>query len=435
MALKSLRIAEGWTQAALARRAGVYLASVRKAERGKNIRPPLAEAIAGALRKPLDTLFVSHRSTVAVDQPTSPASTPSEQPKSLLVPTVQQQATSSPSVWLPDPLLSPTAATEPPGGGAPRPEGLWFDPHTKKLWRMAKSIFLPISGEDLDMEKGRFGHLPRFEITKAALEETLRISPDLLMNRSVYEFLRDVWSHPKKYHSIISGRPALEQWVQNIWAPVHRGSKSHERSQLQNFYHAMQSEEIKARWMPEFTYEDVSCWRVFVQAFPESIDLLEKASRSKAIRYTQRMAVSLLSSTLAVTDDDRIAKRAAAVVRQLNGEVAVATVYSYRQYQVVRQFLYAAVEAGEADVKDFLDFLNNPHHPLEWEFRLNRGYYKDDTDASFALTIVRKCDRPFNRDERTKPISEYHREALPKKLVDKAYRDMQRPSVIVKPRS
>ena len=315
---------------------------------------------------------------------------------------------------------------------APRPRGnVWFDPDSKTLWRTAKSVLLPINTTDLDENAGRLGALRRIEIPRKALEEAVLDRPDLLMSKDVYEFLRDVWSHPKKYHSIIAGRPALKKWVEGIWAVPSSESKNLERIQLQKFYQAMQSPQISNESLPDFTYDEVSCWRIFMQAFPESVSLLEVASANKAIRYTQRMALASLSSTLAMTTDWRISSRATAVSVRLMREFTVSTVYSYRQYQLVRHLLYTAVEAGEFSADNFLKFVRN--HPVKWEFDLNRDYYKDYTDATMALTIVRKLDRPFNRDEWTKKISEYHRDILPKKLVDEAYRKMHQPSLAVAP--
>lgn len=311
--------------------------------------------------------------------------------------------------------------------------GVWFDSNTKTLWHMAQSVFLPLSEEDLDMKTGMLGALRRIEIPRAALTEAMLDRPDLLMDRQVYEFLRDVWSHPKKYLPIIAERPALKTWIENIWAPRLRGSKGLERRQLQKFYRAMQSPDIPAELLPDFTYDEVSCWRVFIQAFPESLGLLEAASSITKMRHTQRMAVAALSSTLALTDDWRISSRAAAITRRLIRDVAASTVYSYREYQLVRHLLYAAVEAGESPADNFLDFVQNPHHPVKWELDLNRKYYKDHTDATMALTIVRKLERPLNRDEWTRKVTEYHSNLLPKKLIDAAYRKMRQPCFPVAP--
>ncbi|SRR6266481_54535 len=303
----------------------------------------------------------------------------------------------------------------------PKPAGgVWFDANSRKLWH-AKSVFLPINEEDLDMKTGKLGALRRIEVPRAALEEAVANRPDLLMDTMVYEHLRDVWSQPRKYRSIIGNCPALKHWIAEIWQSVSQDSKDLERNQLRKFYSAMQSPALEEELLPDFTYEDVSCWRIFVQAFPESVSLLEAVCAEKEISSKHRMAVSLLASVLATNRDWQISSRAKAVARELNRD-AVSRLYHYKEYRVVRQFLYAAAEAGEAPVQSVIDFYHR--HPVEWELIFHRAYYKDATDTSHARAAVRKCVRPLERDIGTRQISLYHQDKLPRNLVDEVYRTL-----------
>jgi hypothetical protein len=309
-----------------------------------------------------------------------------------------------------------------------RNEVIWFDPASKLMWRMpmAESAFLPINAEDLEKRSGKFGVLRQIEVPLAVRDEVLVIRPDLLMPREIYDFLRDVWSHPKRYHSILNGQPALKAWVKRIWDSSSPSSKDLERKQLLNFYRAMQSPQIDEQLLPNFTYGEVSCWRVFTQAFPESIFRLEEASSIKELSTQKRATIAALCSTLAMIKDNwPIAIKAAAITSRLLKETSAETVYSYREFKLIRHFLYAAVEAGACPVERFLNFIHNPHHPVEWEFRFNREYYESDTDARLAATVARKLERPLNRDEHTRKITEYHREFLPKGLLEKAYHAMR----------
>jgi DNA-binding winged helix-turn-helix (wHTH) protein len=327
----------------------------------------------------------------------------------------------SPLLISPKDALISAPATESQNSG----NEIWFDSKSKSMWQMRRSIFLPISKEDLDPERGKLGMLRRLETPQAVLAEATADRPDLIMGSDIYEFLRDLWSNPKKYHSILEGHPALKTWITNVWAPLLPGSQTLERKQLGKFYDAMQSPEIEERLLPGFTYNEVSCWRVFVQVFPESIHLLEAAS-AVDISNAKRMTVAALSSTLAVTDDWGMSMRAMAIAARLLRETSARTVYSYREYKLIRHYLYAAVEAGVCPAERFLDFVHNPHHSFKWELQFNREYYKDESDAPLALAAVRKIERPLNRDAATKKISEDHRELLPRHLIEKAYDRLRR---------
>lgn len=292
---------------------------------------------------------------------------------------------------------------------------------------MRRSLFVPLGKQEL---KTNIGRLRRVEVSEVARSQALADRPEVLMDSQAYEFLRDVWSHPKKYVSIISYSPHLKYWVENIWAPVSRNSVSLEREQLAKFFRAMQAVDPDPSNLPGFTYDDISCWRIFVQIFPESLSLLEQVSMNYKLPHAQRMAISLLSSALATTDDSRISSRACAIVRRLSREVTDSTVRSYREYKWRRQFLFAGVEAGEVQLAVFLNFIE-AHVSTGWEFRLHRDYYKDLTDETFTRSTVKKLELPLRRDVVTRQIVEYHlNNVLRREDVDQAYRNLSRTGLL-----
>jgi len=408
----------GWNQVVLAEKAGVGVATVGRAENGEAIRISKAQLIETAIRKQLGwhigPLFVGVE--------------PARPPESGFSDPVQNSQESQHSIL--DAGLRMGAVLTVPSDGAAFREGggkLWFDRKSETIWHTRRLMLLPINPQDLRRYLGR---LRRLEVRKAILDEVEDAEnwpkmyvahPEPLMSCEVYERLCDVLSHPKKYRSIVSGCPALRQWIKNIWSPVSAIDEDLERQQLKNFYCAMRSEEPDEMFLPGFTYDEISCWRVFVQAFPAAIELLEKVAGRTNLPNERRMAISLLSSALAKADDPRISSRAAAINAFLAREVVASTVSNYQKYEVVRQFLYAAVEAGEFPVERMLDFLHR-HAEKKWEFILLRKYYRDPTDRLFALSIVNKCEQPLPRNETAKGISEYHRELLPRSLVDQAQR-------------
>lgn len=404
--LKKVRVERlNWLQTELAEKAGVGVATVGRAEAGVAIRAMQAQwiedVIRRALKEPIPLLFADARTSevcvVLSEERVMP-------PPSIMPPTSQNDAN---GVWMPQPT----------------PGSVWFDPNTKRLWRMRRSKYLPIDARDLRTGMGR---VSRFE-TPQEIVTAAEARPDVLLESDVHGFLREMWTlRPELTESFISGCPSLKCWVDNIWAPVPPGSKDLEQEQLKKFFLLMdgyrRTGTIIKKYLPQFSYKDISCWRIYVQAFPESIALLEAISADKEIAAPQRMAASLLCSALATTDDSTISSRACAISARLRDEVSVSTVYNYNEYQVVRQFLFGAVEAEEFPVGRMLNFLHD-HSKTNWEFLLNRGYYDDPTDKSFAFSIVKKCTRPLPRDKRTERISEYHRnQVLPRDLVDETDR-------------
>jgi hypothetical protein len=300
--------------------------------------------------------------------------------------------------------------------------GIWRD-SDNNVWYLRNSKLIPIV--DSELEK-LFGRMRRTPAPEAGMEEGRRNDPKLLIDACMFEFLHDWWSsNPLKHASTFpSPPPVLTEWRERIWAPTSPEDEQLERTQLDRFIAVMgrhwRTGEVEPEDMPDFTYEEISCWRIFLQLFPQSVGLLETASKVERLSDTKRMALALLSSAVATTDDHEMSDRARKVVGNLLQDIGGSNVSTYEEYQVVRQFLYAAVEAEKYPVGEMLRFLRQ-YRKENWEVKLNRVYYKDkdSTDIPFGLSIMTKCDRPLPRDERTKKISEYHRDrVLPKSVID-----------------
>jgi hypothetical protein len=175
---------------------------------------------------------------------------------------------------------------------------------------MAKSIYLPLKEEDLDAETGVLGRIGRFEASNVAVAEVVAERPELLTPTALHEFMHDIWSNPRAFNSMIKRNPALQAYVAGIWSNVRADAINMEKQQLKNFHRAMHSPQINLSWLPSYSWAHMNCWRVFVQAYPPSIRLLEKISKAKGIPPTHLMAISLLASTLATMGEWPIACRA-----------------------------------------------------------------------------------------------------------------------------
>lgn len=293
----------------------------------------------------------------------------------------------------------------------------------RTLWRTRDSLLVPISELDLFRHFGRLGQI---ELPAAVLDEaTTRLSGPGI-HQDLWRLLRNLWALPERYRRQATRLPGVREWLDGISAPVALTPERRERREFRNFVRAMEGFSLRgAAALPGFTYDEISCWRVFVQLFPESIHILKRASQyPEAIRSDQLMAGSLLSSALATSDDNVLARRAQDVLRRLRAITTVSRVYSYPSYRVVRQILFAAAEAdgGDRYVRNLLDFIHR--HPEEWDLRLNREYYKDRTDLAMVRSTLRKLRRPRERDRRTARISEFFLERFPKALVDRVQQDL-----------
>jgi hypothetical protein len=285
------------------------------------------------------------------------------------------------------------------------------------IWRTRNSLLVPISETDLFRH---FGALGSMEIPAIVLNEAKMMPETLTVEIDLWRLLHNIWSLPEKYQQQAMGLPGIRNWLNSRMTPIAPKYKQWERKQFQKFVRAMEGilsgNKIS---LPSFTYKEISCWRIFVQLFPESIRILNRVSQYPEAHQPQElMAASLLSSTLASADDDVLSGKARNLLRRMQSVANNAKLYDYRQYRVVRQIRFSVTEAdgSEKAVQETIDFVHS--HPKEWDSLLNRRYYRDTTDVSLVRSTIRKLERPKPRDLRTARVSEFFLERFPKSLVD-----------------
>lgn len=236
----------------------------------------------------------------------------------------------------------------------------------------------------------------------------------------IWLLLRNLWSLPERYRREASKLPQIRAWLDDILRPRDRGREQHERKQFQSFVRAMQDVGCaEVLPIPGFTYDEISCWRVFIQLFPESLCLLKQVSEHPShYRADQLMAVALLSSALATADDQVLAGRAHDTLTRLSSVAANSRTYRFQHYAVIRQLYFAMAEAhGDlAWVNRCVNFIRR--HPATWDLRLTRAYSRDHTDGALARSVMKKIECPKPRDVNTGRISEFLLDRLPKGLVD-----------------
>ena len=211
------------------------------------------------------------------------------------------------------------------------------------LWRTRRSLLVPIREVDLFHH---FGHLGVFEIPAGAVQEALNMNHENKIAADIWLLLRNLWSLPERYRREASKLPQIRAWLDDILRPRDRGREQHERKQFQSFVRAMQDVGCaEVLPIPGFTYDEISCWRVFIHLFPESLCLLKQVSEHPShYRADQLMAVALLSSALATADDQVLAGRAHDTLTRLSSVAANSRTYRFQHYAVIRQLYFAMAE-------------------------------------------------------------------------------------------
>jgi hypothetical protein len=248
---------------------------------------------------------------------------------------------------------------------------------------------------------------------KARLEAT--IEPD------IWRFLQTWWSLPRARRSQAKRLPAIRQWLRAAEAPIPADAMVRERREFQRFVAFMEAGRGGAELLLGFTYDQVSCWRVFVQLFPQSMEkLLEVCNeRVKICSDSQLMALSQLGSTFASTSDHAQRVGGQRILHILKARLGMAgQLFDYRKYRVIRQLYYTSCEAGDIDSSTVIDFLRR--HPSQWELSLNREYYRTYTDDAMIRSTSAKIVRPRSRDVATLRISDFTLGRFPKHQVKRA---------------
>lgn len=367
--------------------AAVNPRTIKRAERGEPIWGVNAIAIAAALLCPVESLF-----TIAVESG-----------------------------------IRLDTATEHTIGSIEHPAWLRSDPVSRVNQGVSsligrESMLVPVEIRDIE---GMAGRLRRIEVPQAVLREVVNNRPDLVSDVEVYKFLHDLWSsHPEKHKPIIFRFPIALDWIQSIWGPASSESAAQERMQLKRFVSVItnfvSSGKVVSPSLPGFTYDEISCWRVFVQLFPTAIRLLEAASMNRDLSDEKSMALSLLSSTLALTDEKLLSQRARSISSRLRDRVRGQRASNKKQYRMIRQLLYGSVESGVYSSDEMLTFLQHNKNYLQWELEVLRDYYEDKSDKTLACSIIKKCAQPLVRDENTLPISQFHRNLISGDLIGEA---------------
>jgi hypothetical protein len=245
------------------------------------------------------------------------------------------------------------------------------------------------------------------------------------VDQDVWERLRDISKSPGELSNRTKS-PEVRKWLDEIASASSRKQHSQEITEFWTFRDAMvnlaRGEPFRFS-LPGFTYDEVSCWRIFVQMYPESLCLLEQFARPQNSFSThQRMAALQLLSTLASSGDVSLAGRAQKILKEISSQFSAGHAYEFEHYSMLRQIHYTLAEASGSRqaIDQCIDFIHA--HSTEWDLDLNRHYYGKDTDVPFVLSSLRKLEYPKERDLRTKRISEFFLQRVPSKLIDGARR-------------
>jgi hypothetical protein len=285
------------------------------------------------------------------------------------------------------------------------------------LWRTLILPSLPISEPDLFAQ---FGRLRTLEASTATVDHVRSIATT---NQDAFGHLRQAWMSALELGGG-SYPPEVRGWVDPIIQTPSREKYTREINEFRKFVDAMTHASRGEHFhVPGFTWDEVSCWRIFVQLFPGSFGLLQQLAKYPD-RWSpnQLMAGANLLSTLTSSGDSFLSGAAHAALKELSSRLITGHVYSFSSYLLVRQLHYAEVEAkgDRLSVGRCKDFINA--HPARWDFALNRKYYRDSSDLSLARSTVWKLENPKERDLRTVPICEFFLDRLPKDLVDSVRR-------------
>jgi hypothetical protein len=268
------------------------------------------------------------------------------------------------------------------------------------LWRVKPPLILPIT--EIGLLKN-LGHLSSLEVSEELIKETFlgrSTTPD------AWHFLHEALVNPEHLMGESNQLPQVKSWLAQLLDPPSKTSVDRERDEFRLFVRAMrQCKEGNPFRMPLFTYDQISCWRVFFQMFSESWRLLEAMLRSpKYFSDEQLMSGFLLASSLANVDDRATSDKGIILLEKAWKEFGTSQA-NVSRFPVIRQLHFCC---AEADIKGAVDkCLNFTHrHSAKWELDLNRGYYMDKTDESFKRSLERKLKNPKYRDTKTSRISE-----------------------------
>ena len=276
--------------------------------------------------------------------------------------------------------------------------------HSSSLWRTrpSPSPYLPVAGSDL------FRHFGRLPALEASAQLVANMRDGKTLDLDVWHQLHDMSTSPNQFIDATQS-PEVRHWLNGIASVPSKQQIKREIQEFRRFRKAMlDAAHGKLFDFPGFTYGEVSCWRIFMQLYPESLLLLKPLAKyPDKFSAQQLMAAFQLLSTLTSSGDASLA----AVSRKLLGELSARYLSGraddFRTYTMLRQLHYNLAEAdgGRKAVRQCIDFIHA--HPLEWDFELNRRYYGEHSDAAFVRSSLSKLEYPKERDLRTKRIAEF----------------------------
>lgn len=272
----------------------------------------------------------------------------------------------------------------------------------KSLLEVRQSILIPTGFSSLFYHLGR---LTEIEVPEQVVQEAIK--SNYISDEQAGRFLRSLTLAPEKHRAYLLQRPYTQEWLRQFMRSYSKENVDRERKQFGLFVRSMINY-YRGTWyaMPRFKYEDLSCWRIFVQLFPASFPLIETVL--KYPNYWPRdqiMATFLLASTLTNADDKTLVKRAANLLPILTQQLNASRVNDYNQYKVLREYYFTCAESGDRHAVDrCIDFMH--HHPVDWDLSLNQEYYSDSTNSSLERAVRRKLLMPKSRDIQTIRLSE-----------------------------
>jgi hypothetical protein len=287
----------------------------------------------------------------------------------------------------------------------------------KSIWRINNNLQLPLN--EIDIFRN-LGNLRKFEIPINLKNELTKstnniINIDISSNEEdIRNEIRNIWINHPKYQKDL-GKGNLFLWLNEVTKLIDKDTYLKEYNEFKRFVLSMRTFSLKTFslkkkpfWFPNFNYLEVSCWRIFVQMYPESIKLIEFViSNPWYWDNDQILAAFLLLSTLSQDSDNYFSSNTVDILNSVSNHYHSKTANDYNQFQITCEYTFVLAEAigDKTLVKNHIDFVNK--NPIDWMLKLNQDYYGDKTNNTLKRATFMKIKNPKLRDEKTKEISEF----------------------------
>ncbi len=284
---------------------------------------------------------------------------------------------------------------------------------SSSVWRAERRPSAPVAVSDLSRA---FGLLSVIEPPAGVLSEIAEIK-SLASEREQWTYLRNLWAEDDEGRRLaLRDSPETAGWVGRILSTPPEVRRSLEVGEFLRFIRAMKLfDKGKQFRLPRYNWQEISCWRVFVQVFPGTIDLLESFIRRNIQQKPSGdlIAPLLLTSTLAKASEGVAGERARKLLdfpRQALDAMAVDT---YPQYRILSNFYAARAEAGtQPDADRQMEFTKRHlRDGRDWDLQLMRDYYERD-DAHSMAVVQQKLIKPKLRQLNTSDHEQWRYERL-----------------------